>query len=115
MYAFTGTEAPSRWYLLIPGTLSSQEEQDYIADLRRTDPDYIVFTNRNYVEYGAAYFGIDYDQKIYRWIEANYRVAGEFGRFRRDGSRLLAALLYKRGVALGHASRETRALAEPPR
>jgi len=43
-----------------------------------------MLTARRTVEYGAAYFGFDYDQKIYHWIESNYRVVGQFGRYRRD-------------------------------
>lgn len=95
LYALTGTEAPSRLYTLQPGFLPPSQEEDYITNLERTDSYYIVLTNRNTSAYGVPYFGIDYDQKVYRWIEANYRVAGEFGRFRRDGSILLTALLYE--------------------
>jgi hypothetical protein len=64
--------------------------------LKRADANYILVTNRKTSEYGAPYFGIDYDCKIYQWIGANYRVAGEFGRFRCDGSLGWAALLYAR-------------------
>jgi hypothetical protein len=96
IYALTGTEAPSRWETIIPGILSPPQEEDYIADLRRADADYILVTNRKTSEYGAPYFGIDYDREIYQWIEANYQVAGEFGRFRRDVSQGWAALLYER-------------------
>jgi hypothetical protein len=96
IYALTGTEAPSRWETLIPGVLSPPQEQGYIADLRRADPDYILVTNRKTSEYEAPYFGIDYDREIYQWIEANYHVSGEFGRFRRDVSQGWAALLYER-------------------
>jgi hypothetical protein len=96
MYALTGTEAPSRLYTLQPGFLPPSQEKDYIANLKRADPYYIVLTNRNTSEYGVPYFGIDYDQKVYRWIEANYRVTGEFGRFSRNGSRLLTAIVYER-------------------
>jgi hypothetical protein len=58
-------------------------------------------TSRKTSEYGADYFGIDYNQKIYNWIESNYIIAGELGRFRRDGSGSvlqapLAALIYQR-------------------
>jgi hypothetical protein len=96
VYAFTGTEAPSRWYTLIPGSPSPDQERDYISDLRRFAPDYIVLTNRYTGEYGPAYFGIDYDRRIVDWIEANYRITSQFGYFRRDRSRILAALLYQR-------------------
>jgi hypothetical protein len=96
LYAFAGTEAPSRWFTLLPGLLSPSQEDNYISDLRRTDPAYIAVTARNTSEHGAPYFGVDYNQKILRWIEANYVVDREFGRFRRDGSRVFVAQLYRR-------------------
>jgi hypothetical protein len=96
LYALTGTEAPGRWYTLVPGILSPAQEQVCLADLNRAAPDYILLTARASYEYGATYFGIDYDQKIYHWIESNYRIAGEFGRFRRDGSNTFAAMIYQR-------------------
>ncbi len=96
VYAFTGTEAPNRLYTLQPGFLPPSREIEYIADLARVDPDYIIITNRVTNEYSVPYFGIDYDQQVYQWIEVNYRVAGQFGHFRRDGSRLLTALIYCR-------------------
>ena len=95
IYAFTGTEAPSRWYTTIAGYLSPQQEEAYITELQRGTPDYIVLTNR-YSDLGFPYFGIDYARDTYRWIEDNYRLTGQFGRFRRDGSKQLAALLYQR-------------------
>jgi len=96
IYAFTGTEAPNRLYTLQPGFLPPSREAAYIADLARTNPAYIVITNRFTGEYSVPYFGIDYDQQVYQWIEVNYSVAGQFGHFRRDGSRLLTALIYCR-------------------
>ena len=64
LYALAGTEAPSRWYTLLPGILSPAQEDVYVADLNRAAPDYILVTSRKTPEYGADYFGIDYDQKI---------------------------------------------------
>ena len=104
IYALTGTEAPNRWETIIPGVLSPSQEDDYIADLTRGNAAYILLTNRRTGEYGAPYFGIDYDLKIYQWIEANYRIIGEFGCFRRDVSQGWAALLYQRRVSRGAAS-----------
>jgi hypothetical protein len=100
-YALTGTEATSRWYTLLPGIVSTPQENNYISDLNRAAPEYILLTSRKTSEYGADYFGIDYNQKIYNWIESNYIIAGELGRFRRDGSGSvlqapLAALIYQR-------------------
>lgn len=96
IYAFTGTKAPSRWYTLVPGCPSPDQERDYISDLKHSSPDYIILTNRYTGEYGPAYFGIDYDRQIFHWIEANYQTSDQFGYFRRDRSRTLAALLYQR-------------------
>jgi hypothetical protein len=97
LYVLTGTEAPGRWYFLVPGILSPEQEGVFLADLNRAAPDYIFLTARSTPEYGAAWFGIDYDQKIFQWIESNYRRAGQFGPFRRDTrSTGLAALLYQR-------------------
>jgi len=64
--------------------------------LNRASPDYILLTARLTTEYGADDFGIDYDQEIYHWIEANYRIAGEFGRFHRDHNNTFAAMIYLR-------------------
>ena len=97
LYALTGTEAPGRWYMLVPGILSPAQEQVCLADFNRAAPDYILVTLRRTPEYGADYFGIDYDQEIYHWIESNYRMVGEFGPFRRDRrDRGLAALVYEK-------------------
>jgi Dolichyl-phosphate-mannose-protein mannosyltransferase len=100
LYALTGTEAPSRWYTLLPGYLTPAGENAYIAELNRAAPAYILLTARNSSEYGAAYFGIDYDQKIYQWIQSNYSIAGQLGSFRRvdryESSKILAALVYQR-------------------
>jgi 4-amino-4-deoxy-L-arabinose transferase-like glycosyltransferase len=110
LYALTGTEAPSRWYNLLPGFVSPAQEDTYISDLNRASPDYILLTSRKTREYGANYFGIDYNQKIYYWIESNYRVAGQFGHFSRDrrGSRPLAALLYQRRDPPNSAARVSK-------
>jgi hypothetical protein len=94
MYAFSGTEAPSRWGALTPGILSPRQEEDYIADLRRARPSYIILTNRRTGEYGPARFGIDYSQEIYRRIDARYFIASQFGDCSRNDG--LRAILYRR-------------------
>jgi len=105
LYALTGTEAPGRWYMLVPGILSPAQEQVCLADLNRASPDYILLTARLTTEYGADYFGIDYDQTIYHWIESNYRIADHFGPFTRHRkTRVFAALLYEKEEP-GHVAR----------
>jgi hypothetical protein len=100
VYAMTRTEAAGRWVTLIPGVLSPAEELDYIADLKRVNPEYLVITNRMTREYGAAFFGIDYDRAISAWINQHYRVDRDFGSFHRDASvQGFAAELYARRAA----------------
>jgi hypothetical protein len=96
MYALTGMEAPDGWYTLLPGFLSLQQEGDYIGDLKRENPEYVIVTARNFEEYGAPHFGIDFDQKIYGWIIAKYRLEREFGSFQLNSSKALTAQLYRR-------------------
>jgi hypothetical protein len=95
-YAFTGTEALTRWYSLVPGVLSPARERDYIAALAAHAPRYIALTARCTKEYRVAYFGIDYDLQILQWIDRNYRVVREIGKFRRDGRTSMAVLIYER-------------------
>ena len=96
MYALAGMEAPDRWYTLLPGFLSLQQEGDYIADLKLENPEYVIVTARNFEEYGAPHFGIDYDQEIYQWMKINYQLTREFGSFRLSNSKAFAAQLYRR-------------------
>ena len=99
MYALTDTEAPSRWYSLVVGYLSPEQEESYVAELNDHVPDYIVYCNWQPHGPGTVFagdFGKDYDRKIYHWLETNYRVVGELGHFRADRSQPLAALLYQR-------------------
>lgn len=91
--------------MFVPGLLAAGEEDKYIADLVRAAPDYMILANERTETYGESYFGLDYDRKVYDWITRNYRIAGEFGDFRRKRDAPLAAVLYLR---------RTRA-ATPPR
>jgi hypothetical protein len=96
MYALTDTEAPGRWYTLLPGFLSASEEQAYIAELDRIRPEYLFVTGRSFTEYGSPHFGIDFDREIYRWIETNYSPVDQYGEFPTGSRQALAAKLYRR-------------------
>jgi Dolichyl-phosphate-mannose-protein mannosyltransferase len=103
MYALTDTEAPSRWYTLLPGFLSTQQEQDYVDELERSEPEYVIVTARNFEEYGSPRFGIDFDRGIFRWLNANYRVIDQVGDFPMGDRQALAAYVYRRQQPLGRA------------
>jgi hypothetical protein len=93
IYAFTGTEAPSRWYSLVRGYLSPDDEKEYILELGRTKVDYVVWTNR--WPRGQGQFGVDYDQSVFRWIVERYRKAGTFGEADAIRRQVLAGVLYE--------------------
>jgi hypothetical protein len=96
LYFFTGTDAPARWYYLHPGVLAPDEEDEFIAEVDRRKVDFILLSNRRTAEYGSDYFGLDYNQRVYSWIEANYDVAGQFGEFVREKGRPFAIMIYRR-------------------
>jgi len=48
--------------------------EDHLSDeMRAKPPDYIVLAHRDTSEYGPQYFGQDYGQAMYAWIQENYR------------------------------------------
>lgn len=96
LYSFSGTDAPTRWYQLLPGMLAPEQESVYIAQLEAAGVEYILLSNRSNFEYKAPFFGLDFNQGVYHWIEANYEVVGEFGQFRRDRRSPFAMLIYKK-------------------
>lgn len=82
LYFFAGISAPSRFYALTPGVIApGAMTQSYLQDLARARVDYVVLTNRPFPEYGAPYFGIDFDRPVLEWIDLHYEVVGQIGRF----------------------------------
>jgi len=96
LYVLSGTESPSRWYTLFPGMLDDEAEKQFISDAEARQIEYVIITNRETPDYGYPYFGIDWGQQIYRWVNSNFEPAGEFGKFERRSDAPLGALLYKR-------------------
>jgi hypothetical protein len=98
LYFFAEISAPSRFYALTPGMIAPGAITDgYLRDLARAQVDYIVLTNRPTPEYGAPYFGIDFDQSVLQWIDAHYNVVGEIGQFAHHPNELpWGALIYRR-------------------
>lgn len=98
LYFFAGVQAPSRWYELSPGLLLPEDEDTYIAGLRAAGIDYILLANHSSFEYGVPYFGLDFNQKIYRWIQDNYEVSGEIGHFVRERGSPYGLQTYRKRV-----------------
>lgn len=80
LYVFAGMDAPSRWYALVPGYVSPDQEQSYIDEVAGNHVRYVLIANRIVTEYkvhGFAQGG--YNPAIYNWIMANYAKVGQFG------------------------------------
>jgi hypothetical protein len=65
LYALTRTEAATRWYEIVPGILSPDDQREFIRVLGIRNVDYILLSNRPTFEYGVPYFGEDYCQLVY--------------------------------------------------
>jgi hypothetical protein len=54
--------------------------EDAILDsFRANPPDYIALVHKDTSEFGYQFFGRDYGQQVYAWIEENYRPAALIG------------------------------------
>jgi hypothetical protein len=80
LYVFAGMEAPSRWYALVPGYVSPDQEQQYIDEVAANHVRYVLIANRSVMEYNVHGFAQGgYNLAIYNWIMANYTKVGQFG------------------------------------
>lgn len=79
LYVFAGLQAPSRWYSLVPGYISPDQEKEFVRDIILNDVRYVLISNRSFSEYDVGTFGIGYDQLIYKWLMENYEKVGQFG------------------------------------
>jgi hypothetical protein len=48
-------------------------ESQMLASLRSSPPDFIFLVHKDTIEFGERFFGRDYGQKIFAWIQANYQ------------------------------------------
>jgi hypothetical protein len=97
IYFLAGMEAPSRFYVLTPGILSpGKYTESFLQDVERRRPLWVLLSNRPTYEYGVPWFGLDYDREVLAWVERNYAVEGEIGRFERRETAPEGVLVYRR-------------------
>jgi hypothetical protein len=71
--------APLRHEILTPGFLDVEGERRAIERLEARGVELVLVLHRPMVEFGCGAFGRDCYRELMRWIDANYRVAAEFG------------------------------------
>jgi len=67
-------ENPTGFVNFLPPELIMFGERRILDAFRSRPPDWIVITNRGATEYGYRFFGADYAQALFAWIEAGYEV-----------------------------------------
>ena len=76
---FTGRRNPLREEITTPGFLDAAGEEQAIERLRQFRTPIVLITNRLTLEFGQEVFGKDYHQRLFSWIEENYRPCAMFG------------------------------------
>ncbi|HXA57060.1 MAG TPA: hypothetical protein VNU84_06450 [Candidatus Acidoferrum sp.] len=77
LYFFSGTKCPTRACIFVPGVVAPGEMTDeVIAQLEKNRPQFLIWSNRKYPEYGAPRFGTDFDVPIGDYLRAHYRPLG---------------------------------------
>jgi hypothetical protein len=71
--------APLRHEILTPGFLDQEGERRAIQVLEAKRVRLVFVLHRPMVEFGCRTFGRDCYRELMQWIDANYRVVGEFG------------------------------------
>jgi hypothetical protein len=84
LYFFAGAPSPTRVFAFIPGTLSpGPMTVKTIAEMERVRVRYVIWSNRQFPEYGAPEFGVDFDVPFAEYIRSNYRPVREFSSINR--------------------------------
>jgi hypothetical protein len=77
LYFFSGTDCPARVLVFVPGVVAPGEmTNEVIAQLDKTRPRFLIWSNRKYPEYGVPRFGTDFDVPIGDYFRANYHPIG---------------------------------------
>jgi hypothetical protein len=84
LYFFAGVLSPTRVFAFTPGTLSpGPMTAKTIAEMELVPVRYVIWSNRQFPEYGVPKFGVDFDVPFAEYIRRNYRPVREFSSINR--------------------------------
>jgi len=84
LYFFAGVLSPTRVFAFTPGTLSpGPMTAKTIAEMELVPVRYVIWSNRQFPEYGVPEFGVDFDVPFAEYIRRNYRPVREFSSINR--------------------------------
>ena len=92
----TRNRNPLRIFTINPVEAKIFDEQQYLDEIRAAPPEYILFLDVDSSRLGARYFGKDYAQNIYQWIQTHYSIQKQFGQAPFQGKGFGIQLLRKR-------------------
>jgi hypothetical protein len=79
LYFFAGVPSPTRVFAFTPGTLSpGPMTAKTIAEMEVVPVRFVIWSNRQFFEYGVPEFGVDFDVPFAEYIRRNYRPVREF-------------------------------------
>lgn len=70
---------PGKLFEFTPSLIDAIGEKQVINILKEAKPEYVLITDRETTEHGAGYFGKDFGQNIYAWINQMYTPVKLFG------------------------------------
>lgn len=74
LYFLSSTHCPTRVFAFIPGTLApGKMTEELIAEIDRKSVRYLLWSNREFTEYGVDHFGKDFDQILGGYLASHYR------------------------------------------
>jgi hypothetical protein len=74
LYFLSGTVCPTRIFLFIPGAVApGKMTEETIQQIERKPVDYLLWSNRTFVEYGAKEFGKDFNPELGDYLTSHYR------------------------------------------
>jgi hypothetical protein len=77
LYFLSGTRCPTRVTQFTPGVLApGKMTEDTIGEIERKKVRYLLWSNRESPEYGAAVFGRDYNATFAGYLTSHYRPVG---------------------------------------
>jgi hypothetical protein len=73
LYFLSGVPCPTRVFAFTPGILvPGKMTEDVIASVSRQNVRYLLWSNRTFPDYGAPYFGIDFDRVFGDYLSSHY-------------------------------------------
>jgi hypothetical protein len=74
LYFLSGTESPTRVYQFVPGVVApGKMTEETIRQIEQRGVRYLLWSNREFAEYGAPVFGVDYNRELGDYLKSRYR------------------------------------------